>query len=210
MPPGATGVSGPVLKPGPRGRLRATQWPMVLGLALLWMLLWGTVTLANVLTGLLIGVLVCLVFPLPRIETQVRLRPVGVARLVVRCALDMTVSSWRINRYILAPGPPACAVLRVRLRSPGDLLLTTTAICVSAVPGSTVLEVHRATGTLYLHVMGARHEAERERARREVLRLERRVVRAFGTREDIERAREAEREEAAEAARAHGEGEGSP
>jgi len=164
---------------------------MVLGLTLLWVLLWGTVTLPNVLTGVLVGVLVCFVFPLPRIETQVRLHPVGVVRLALRCAADMAVSSWRINRFILAPGPPACAVIRVRLRCPGDLLLTTTAIAVSVVPGSSVLEVNRAAGTLYLHVMGARDEAERDRARREVLRLERRVVRAFGTREDIARVREA-------------------
>lgn len=178
--------------------MRAAQWPMVLGLALLWTLLWGTVSLANLLTGVLVGVLVCLVFPLPRVETRMRLHPMGLVRLMLRGASDMAVSSWRINRYILSPGRPVCALIRVRLRCPGDLLLTATAIAVSVVPGSTVLEVHRATGTLYLHVMGARDEAGRERARREVLRLERRVVRAFGTREDIAGLRDAEAEDEGE------------
>ncbi|MBR7672027.1 Na+/H+ antiporter subunit E [Streptomyces daliensis] len=175
--------------------MRATQWPMVAGLTVLWVLLWGTVSPANVLSGVLVGVIVCVLFPLPPIETQARLRPLGLLRFAGRFVADMAVSSWRLNRYILAPGVPACAVLGVRMRCPGDLMLTATAVAVSAVPGSTVLEVHRASGTLYLHVMGASEDSERDRARREVLRLERRVVRAFGTRADVEAIEESERAE---------------
>ncbi|NGO72699.1 Na+/H+ antiporter subunit E [Streptomyces boncukensis] len=166
-------------------RLRATQWPTVLGLTLLWMLLWGTLSVANVLTGALVGVLVTVVFPLPPIERQARLHPVGLARFALRFAGDMVVSSWRVNRVILARRPPRCAVLGVRMRCPGDLMLTVTAIAVSAVPGSTVLELDRRSGTLYVHVVGAGSAAERDRARREVLRLEERVVRALGTRADV-------------------------
>lgn len=166
-------------------RLRATQWPMLLGLTLLWMLLWGDFSLANLLTGILVALLVVVLFPLPPIEKQARLHPLGICRFVMRFALDMVVSSWRLNRYILAPGSPHCAVLGVRMRCPGDLMLTATAVAVSAVPGSTVLEVHRRSGTLYLHVLGAGTESERARARRDALRLEARVVRAFGTTADI-------------------------
>ncbi|MFG3255781.1 Na+/H+ antiporter subunit E [Streptomyces sp. NPDC048172] len=166
-------------------RLRATQWPMILGLTVLWVLLWGTVSVANVLSGVLVGVLVVFVFPLPPIEKQARLHPVGVLRFALRFIGDMVVSSWRLNKSILAPGPPSCAVLGVRMRCPGDLMLTVTAVAVSAVPGSTVLELDRRAGTLYLHVLGAGSQAERDRARREVLRLEARVVRAFGTPADV-------------------------
>ncbi|MBA0050384.1 Na+/H+ antiporter subunit E [Streptomyces sp. AJS327] len=175
----------PPVRRGRFGGLRATQWPMVVGLMVLWVLLWGNVTFANVLTGLLIGLLVCAVFPLPAIETQLRLHPLGVLRFAARFLSDMVTSSWRLGRVILAPGKPPCAVLAVPMRCPGDLMLTATAVAISAVPGSTVLEVHRATGTLYLHVIGAPTETERQRARHEALRLESRVVRAFGTRTDI-------------------------
>lgn len=167
-------------------RLRTAQWPMVLGLTLLWILLWGTVSFANVLTGVLVSVLVAVVFPLPPIEKQARLHPVGLVRFALRFAIDMVVSSWRLNRYILGRGKPPCAVLGVRMRCPGDLMLTLTSVAVSAVPGSTVLEMHRRAGVLYLHVLGAGKESERARARRDVLRLEARVVRAFGTRADID------------------------
>ncbi|WP_029391326.1 Na+/H+ antiporter subunit E [Streptomyces xiaopingdaonensis] len=167
------------------GRFRATQWPMIVGLMIVWVLLWGELSVANVLTGLLVGVLVCVAFPLPPIETQARLHPLGVTRFLARFVLDMLISSWRLNRFILGQSKPSWAVLRVRMRCPGDLMMTGTAIAVSAVPGSTVLEVHRATGTLYIHVLGADSLAERERAVHEVLRLEARVVRAFGTPDDV-------------------------
>ncbi|WP_314173499.1 Na+/H+ antiporter subunit E [Streptomyces winkii] len=166
-------------------RIRAAQWPTVLWLTVLWVLLWGTLSVANVVTGVIVGVVVCVIFPLPPIQTQVRLRPFAVLRFTVRFVIDMGVSSWRLNRYILGPGTPLCAVLAVRMRSPSDLMLTVTSVAVAAVPGSNVLDVHRASGTLYVHVVGAGHESERERARYEVLRLEDRVVRAFGTRADV-------------------------
>ncbi|CAL9416505.1 Na+/H+ antiporter subunit E [Streptomyces albus] len=165
-------------------RLRATQWPMVSGLTLLWMLLWGTPTPANIVTGVVVALFVVLVFPLPPIEKQARAHPLGILRFTARFALDMVVSSWRINRYILGPGRPRCAVLGVRMRCPGDLMMTATAVAVTAVPGSTVLEVDRRAGILYLHVLGAEREADRRRARQDALRLEARVVAAFGTRAD--------------------------
>ncbi|SCK56969.1 Na+/H+ antiporter subunit E [Streptomyces sp. WMMB 322] len=184
-PPGAARGGPPGGSPRGRRRLSAAQWPTVLGLTVVWVLLWGTFSVADVVTGILVGLVVCVVFPLPPIETQVRLRPVGLLRFTVRFVIDMTVSTWRLNRYILGPRPPLCAVLAVRMRTPSDLMLTATSVAVAAVPGSNVLDVHRASGTLFVHVVGAGGEAEWERARYEVLRLEDRVVRAFGTRADI-------------------------
>ncbi|MFE9337578.1 Na+/H+ antiporter subunit E [Streptomyces sp. NPDC007063] len=166
-------------------RMRATQWPMVCGLTLLWLLLWGTPTPANVVTGVGVALLVVLVFPLPPVEKQARAHPLGILRFVVRFVLDLVVSSWRINRYMLAFGRPRCAVLAVKMRCPGDLILTVTAVAVTAVPGSTVLEVDRRSGTLYLHVLGGENEEEQARARRDALRLETRVVEAFGTHADV-------------------------
>ena len=48
---------------------------------------------------------------------------------------------------------PRSSIVRVQLRSRSDLYLTQTAELVSLVPGTIVLEVHRATSTLYLHCL---------------------------------------------------------
>ncbi|HEV7626222.1 MAG TPA: Na+/H+ antiporter subunit E, partial [Streptomyces sp.] len=85
----------PGLQPGRGGRLRAAQWTTVLGLTVVWVLLWGDLSVANVLTGIVVGIVVCVIFPLPPIETGVRLRPIGILRFAVRFTLDMIVSSWR-------------------------------------------------------------------------------------------------------------------
>lgn len=161
--------------------LRGIEWPLVGWLVVVWVLLWGNVTAANVITGAVVAVVLCLAFPLPPLSLGLRIHPVGLARFTVLFLLDLTVSGLRTAWQSLSPGPLACAVLAVRLRSPGDLMLTATAIAVSAVPGSAVLEVQRSTATLFVHVMGV----DSERARDGVRRLEALVVRAFGTRAEI-------------------------
>jgi multicomponent Na+:H+ antiporter subunit E len=175
---------------------RRIQWPLVLWLTVVWVLLWGKVTAGNVLTGLAVGVVLCLAFPVPPLALELRLHPVGLARFAARFVADLTVAGLRTVRQILGPGPLPCAVLAVPLRSRGDLMLMATAVAVSAVPGSAVVELQRSTGTLFVHVMGSgggsgggpragTDAAAFDQARAEVRRLERLVVRAFGTRAEI-------------------------
>ena len=162
-------------------------WPLVCWLTVVWVLLWGKVTAGNVISGLAVGVLLCLAFPLPPLDLELRLHPVGVVRFAARFLLDLTASGLRTVWQILSPAALPCAVLAVQLRSRGDLMLSATAIAVSAVPGSVVLELQRSTGTLFVHFMGygTGPTATEAHARADVRRLERLVVRAFGTRAEI-------------------------
>jgi len=63
------------------------------------------------------------------------------------------------------------------------------AIVLSLVPGTLVLEIDRQRSLLFLHILGAGDEATVERNRRSALSLERAVVRAIGSRADLERLR---------------------
>jgi len=65
--------------------------------------------------------------------------------------------------------------------------MTLTAITISLIPGSLVVEVDRGAGILYLHALGADSDARIARVRREVQRTEIRLVRALGSRDDVER-----------------------
>jgi multicomponent Na+:H+ antiporter subunit E len=76
---------------------------------------------------------------------------------------------------------PRSSIVRVQLRSRFDLYLTLTAELVSLVPGTIVLEVHRTTGTLYLHILGATDDAAIEEAVAAVYEAEARVLRTFGS-----------------------------
>ncbi|QDP95932.1 Na+/H+ antiporter subunit E [Microlunatus elymi] len=161
--------------------------PMIIMCALIWVLLWGELSIFNVVAGALLGVLIGLVFPLPSIAGAGRFRPIGLARLLASLIFDLVRSSVAVVILILRFGDqPRNAIVGVQLRSRSDLYLTQTAEMVSLVPGTLVVEARRSTSTLYLHVLNVRGEDDLELARRIVRTNEARVIRAFGTRAEIE------------------------
>jgi multicomponent Na+:H+ antiporter subunit E len=178
-------MSAPAPAPKPASR-RRLPWLRILGLAVVWVLFWGDLSLANVLSGLLLGLLVTLVFPLPPIEFHGRFRPVAHARLIAVLLWDLVRSSVVVAAQAFRFGRGMTnAVVRVQLRSRSDLYLTLTTELVSLVPGSLVLEARRAEGVVYLHVMDVRSEADLDQARRDVRDAEARVLRAFGSDDEV-------------------------
>lgn len=172
----------------PAARRRPSLAAVVV-LTLVWLLLWDRISLFLVVTGVLLAFAVFLVFPLPRIERRGRVRPVALARLLGRLAVDIVRSSVRVVALAFSRRTPRSAIIRVPLRSRSDLFLTMTAELVSLVPGSIVLEVRRSSSTLYLHVLDTVEPAELQHAAQEVLDAEERVLRAFGTDEEVEEVR---------------------
>jgi multicomponent Na+:H+ antiporter subunit E len=73
----------------------------------------------------------------------------------------------------------------VDLRTHSDLYLTLTSELVSLVPGSLVMEARRQESVVYLHVMDVRSRADIVTARRKVLEAEERVVRSFGSDDEV-------------------------
>ncbi|MEU0989417.1 Na+/H+ antiporter subunit E [Streptomyces sp. NPDC005953] len=172
-------------------RRRVLDLPLIAWLTVVWTLLWGTLTWANLITGALVAVVVCLVFPLPVVNIGLRLHPLGIVRLVIHLLWDMYTSGLRVARPMLDSRPYRAAVLAIPLRCRTDLMLTATAIAVSNVPDGSVVEVRRSNATLFVHILEADHTDAAARARRSVWRMEELMVRAFGDRDEIDRVREA-------------------
>ncbi len=168
------------MRPKP-SRLRAVQPMVVVWLAVVWVALWGDLSPMTVVGGVLVGIVVCLVFPLPPVRMHVRVRPLRLAWLVLRFLVDVVVASaevaWRTLQF---HREPRNAVIEIDLRTQSDFVLTVVAEMVSLVPGSLVVEARRSTHTLFLHVLDARDMDGVNRMREQVLALERRVVLAFG------------------------------
>ncbi|MBB3043582.1 Na+/H+ antiporter subunit E [Nocardioides soli] len=166
----------------PRARLRVLQLPVVLWLTLVWVALWGELSAANVVFGLVVSIVVCLVFPLPTLPMDLHIRPLRLVWLVLRFLGDVVVASvevaWITLRFWREPRN---AVIEVDLETSSDFVLTVVAEMVSLVPGSLVVEARRSTHTLFLHVLDARDTAGVDKMRSQVYALERRVVRALGT-----------------------------
>lgn len=174
-------VGGTSVEVPATGRLSALQIPVLAWLTVVWVALWGDLSVYNVVTGLLVAVAVCVVFPLPRLELHLRVRPQWLLWLAVRFLGDVVIASAQVSWATLQlRRQPRNAVIEVRLRTPSDFVLTVVAEMVSLVPGSLVVEARRSTHTLFLHVLDAQDQAGVDRMRRQVHALERRVVLAFG------------------------------
>jgi multicomponent Na+:H+ antiporter subunit E len=162
-------------------RYRSLQLPMLAWLRVVGVALWGALSLLTVLSGLLVAALASLVFPLPPLRLDVRVRPVALLVLVGRFMIDVVVSSLQVTRVVLRRGRPLRnAVVEVNLRTPSDFVLTIVAEMTCLIPGSVVVEARRSTHTLFIHVLDVGDVAGVERFRQGVLDQEARVVRALG------------------------------
>ena len=171
----------PVTTPRRRPSIGAIVW-----LTIVWILLWGDLSWANLLGGVAVGFVVSWALPLPRVLFAGRVSALGSIRLLAKLAWDTLVASISVARKALSFGTiPHGGVIRVPLRSHNDLYLTLTADLCSLVPGSIIVEAHRATSTLYVHVFDLPDEASIAAARESVYQQEARVLYAFGSPEEI-------------------------
>jgi multicomponent Na+:H+ antiporter subunit E len=176
---------GPAGRPPPpdtAGLLRRAV--PVVWLVLVWVLLWGTFTWANVLGGLVVALVVLLVFPLPPAPGRGWLRPVAMLRTTGRFVVDLVVSSVQVawqSLVAVAPRPPIrSSVVAVRLASSSEFVMAMITEMLSLVPGSVVIEARPEERTIYAHVLGADDAAAVEAFRAQVHRLEADLVAALG------------------------------
>ena len=170
---------------GPGHRLRH-QLPLLLWLVLVWNLLWGTWSWANLISGSVVALVVTSLLPLPPVVGAVRVHGVRLLRLLGYFVVDLVVSAAQVAWLTLRPGGISrSAILTIPLRTDSDLLLTIVAETVTLVPGSIVIDIDREEKSLILHVLHVDDESDVERRRASVLAQEVRVVRALGSDRDI-------------------------
>ncbi len=161
--------------------------PLLLWLVLVWNLLWGTWSWANLLSGIVVALLVTLLLPLPPVVGGLHFRPLPALVYVIRFFVDLVASCFQVVWLAFRPVPPRGAIVAVQVRTDNDLLLTMLAETVCLIPGSIVLELDRERRVLGLHVLNVRDEAAVAAQKERVLAEEARIVRAFGSEEDLAR-----------------------
>lgn len=153
----------------------------VLALAVIWLLLWGSASPANVLSGVLIGALLVVVVPGLRRSGggRFRVRPVAIIRFVGYMAVTVVRSNAELAREIVSRGSSLhTAVVGVPLPACSDELLTLITNLLALSPGTMPIELHQDPNVLYVHVL---HLRDVEDVRREILHLTDLTVRAFGS-----------------------------
>jgi multicomponent Na+:H+ antiporter subunit E len=170
------------------GRRYLRQLPYALWLVVLWLALWGQLSVLAVLTGVIIAFLVVRVFYLPPAEAPGRFNPYRFAILVGVFAFDLMRASFHVAWLAIRPRRvDVSSIIQVDLRTRSDLILTLTAEAITLIPGSFVMEVDRENTTIYLHVLDASTLDDIEAMRRTVFAQEERIIRAIGSAEDVRR-----------------------
>lgn len=160
-------------------KLSLRIWTLV-WLTFVWILLWGTLSPANVVGGLAVALIITLLLPLPRVPVEGRVRPLAFLRLVLYVAVNLVLSSAQVAWLAIKPGPPpATAVLRAHLAIKSDLVLSLAVGVLTLIPGSVVLEIDQKRRLIYVHVLDVGSDKAVERFYRQVKTVERLMVAAF-------------------------------
>lgn len=148
-------------------------------LVAIWVLAWGSLTWANLASGVAVCVVLFLALPeMRRTRHRIIVRPVPVARLVARYLWDVVASNVQVAREVLTPRPRmSTAVVRVPLDGCTDEMLTALASLVAMTPGTMPVEVERDPPAMYVHVL---HFSDVDRAREEIWSLRDQILQAFG------------------------------
>ena len=182
----------------PQGRLRrglATAWrqlPFFVWLIALWMLLWGQFTWLAFVTGLVAALVVTRIFRLPPVELSGRVNLwrglVFVVEFLVAVVLGSLTVAWQVLDFRRQPGS---AIIAAQLVTDDDLIMTHVGVTCSLIPGSLIVDTDRDRRILYLHVIGVRDDADVDKQRARVHHWEERIVRAVGSRAQLQAMRDA-------------------
>lgn len=162
---------------------------LIIWLTIVWALLWGDLGVASLLSGLAVAVFVVLVAQ----PTGVRgfqlssLRPLSAAVFVVYFLVQLVKSSLVVAWEVITPRSNANrAIISVPLHVTTDGLTTLIANTISLTPGTLTIDVRYEEAdrppVLYVHAL---HFTDVDTLRRDVVRLERLAVRAFGTEDQL-------------------------
>jgi multicomponent Na+:H+ antiporter subunit E len=151
-------------------------------LTFVWVALWGSLTVANLLGGLAVAAALLCLLPLPEVVREGRVRPVALARLLVVFLWELVKASVTVVAQVLRPRATVRqAVVAVPVVGVSDRLLTLLANAVSLTPGTLALEVDRPRAVLYVHVLDiGGSDGAADEVRRSIVRLERLIILALG------------------------------
>ncbi|MEU2033036.1 Na+/H+ antiporter subunit E [Nocardia amamiensis] len=162
-----------------RGTRRDTvvRIAILIWLTLVWIALWGDLSVANLLGGLVVAALIMVALPLPRVPVAGRLSPLPLLELLVASAYYAVESSLQVAWFAVRPAPtPVSGVLRVYSGTRSDLVLVLWADLLNLIPGTMVLEIDRRRCVVYVHVLDVGSDAAVDKFYRTTRRLERLLI----------------------------------
>lgn len=145
---------------------------------MVWTALWGDLSVANLVWGVVLGILTVLLVPIRHMAHRVAIRPIRMVRFVAVFAWALVSASAEVAWEIITPTSRINeGIVAVRLRTSSPGMMTLIANMVSLTPGTLTLEVDQASAMLYVHAL---HMGGVEEVRAAVHHFEDVALAAFG------------------------------
>jgi multicomponent Na+:H+ antiporter subunit E len=158
----------------------------IVWLTLVWVLLWGTFTPLSIVGGVVVALAVIGAFRFPPAEAHLPVRPLRLLGLVGYLFYDMVVSGAEVSWQTLRYGRRARgAVFEVPLLSSSDRVVAVVANALSLSPGAMALQIDHEHRRWFVYALGPRDRPGVERSRRRTMDMQRRVIAALGTPEEL-------------------------
>ena len=160
-------------------------YAVVLGLwfVLLWCMLWADISVANVVSGSLLAVVVIALadrIAVPDRQGGLRVSPVGLVVFTVHVLWSLVKSNLFLAWEIVTPtNTIATGVVEVPLRSASPAIAMAVSNVVTLTPGTVTVGVADDSSSITVAVL---HLDDPDRVRRGVSRTEELAIKAFGTR----------------------------
>lgn len=169
-----------------RGRGIIQQLVLLVSLVLLWLMLWDSVTVFSVLSGIVLAFLVTRIFYLPPVVLSGRFNVWHALVFALWFVYSVLYASVEVAWYAFrrrAVG--AGSVVACDLRTSSDLVLTLIADTASLIPGSIIIDSDRSMGILYLHFLDCDSEEKVRKAKAQVYHIEELLIRTLGSHRDL-------------------------
>lgn len=161
-------------------RERVLRVGVLVWLTVVWILLWGNVSVANIVGGLAVGILIMVLLPLPRVPVEGRIHLWSIVKLAGLVIYYAAQSSVQVAWLAVRPGPPPLTgVLRCQLAIKSDLVLTLCIDVLNLIPGTMVLEIDQIRRRVYVHVLDVSTDKAVDQFYRTVRQLERLFIASF-------------------------------
>lgn len=124
-------------------------------LTVIWVLAWGSLTVANVVGGLAVAALLLTIAPETwPLRAKIRIRPLLILRFLGYVLFEALVANQHIVRQVLARTPRiSTGVVAVPLPRVSDGLLTLIANTIALTPGTMPIQVDHDPTVMYVHFL---------------------------------------------------------
>jgi len=131
----------------------------------LWIALWGEISVANIITGVIVISALAALFP-GKLRSSHRIRIVPAISFFFYMARSIIAASWDVIRAVLVPNEQRrhAEIIHVHLNSTSPLIRAVTANTISLTPGTVIVSINPETADMEIHVLGKTNSAEFQNA----------------------------------------------